>query len=141
MKKIAALALALVMVCLALASCGAPKVTANCKISFIIDGEYILQEFPVEAVGTEENPPTVLQAAREALQMVEYNYALDDEELGFSSVSYDGVDYTTGIDADGNICYWGYTVNGEEPEKGRAGSNAVLEGQNIVFTYICEAID
>lgn len=139
--KFFALAMVVVMLCLALASCGSPKVTVNCTMSFVIDGEYILQEFPCEVQGTEENPPTVLQAAREALQMVEYSYTLDDEELGFASINYDGVDYTAGIDENGNICYWGYTANGEEPEKGRAGSNLVLEGQKIVFTYNCEPID
>lgn len=139
MKKIrvTALAMALVMLCLAMASCGgSPKVSVTCKLSVMVGDEYILDHYEYTVQGTEANPPTVLQATREALQLLEISYEVDDEGLSFTCISSDGVDYKTGLDATGeNIGAWGYLVNGIEPESGRAGTNPVLEGQDIVFTY------
>lgn len=136
--KILALVLAAIMLSLTLASCGgSPKVSVTCKISVMLDGEYICDHYEYTVEGTEKNPPTVLQAAREALQILEIPFEVDDLGNSFESISYDGVDYKTGLNAAGDTIYaWIYTADGVEPETGRAGVNPVLEGQQIEFTYV-----
>ena len=145
MKKIrvAALAVALVMLCLAMASCGgSPKVSVNCTITVAAGEEPIITGYQYTVQGTEENPPTVLQATREALQLLEVAYEVDDDGQSFTSISSDGVDYKIGLDEAGeNIWAWVYTVDGVEPESGRAGTNPVLEGQNIVFSYVATPLN
>lgn len=139
MKKIrvAALALAVIMLTLCMAACsGAEKVSVNCKISIILNDEVMLDGYEYTVQGTTENPPTILQAVREACQTVEIPCEVDDQGLSVVSFTFDGVTYASGSDGE-NIYSWYYTVDGVEPEagSGRAGNRAIEEGQTICYTY------
>lgn len=141
--RIIALIFAFVIILSAFASCGnsSPKVEVNCTISVVVDGEYILDHYAYKVSGTEETPPTVLKAADEALLTVKIPHEIDSDYYSFVSISNGEVEYRTGLDTEGkNICVWMYTANGEEPRNGRAGTNPVLEGQDIVFTFIREPL-
>ena len=136
-----ALAMAVAMLAMCMVSCGGgEKVSVNCNISVVIDGEEVFGPFNLTVQGPVETPPTVLQAAREAFTVCEIPYEVDEAGLSLESVTIDGTEYTKGAD-DVNIYSWLYTADGIEPEEGRAGTNAVLEGQSIVFTYHAEPIN
>ncbi len=140
--RLFALGLAVVLFALAAASCGSPKVSVNCTVSVMIDGEYILDHYSYTVQGTEEKRPTVLQATREALQMIGISSQADAENLSMECITYDGVDYKSGMDPSGDkINFWIYTLDGVEPKEGRAGTNYVQEGQQIVFTYETQLIN
>ncbi len=143
MKKIrvAALAIALVMLALTLAACSsAEKVSVNCTVTIICNDEVMLDNYAYTVEGTTENPPTILQAVREACQTVEIPCEVDENGLGVESFSFDGTTYANTND-ENNIYRWYYTVDGIEPESGRAGNTEIKEGQNICYTYNVTAIN
>lgn len=138
-KKIrfVALVMAVMMLGMCMASCGgstAEKVSVNCNVSVVIDGEEVFGPYNLTVQGTTETPPTVLQAAEESFIMCEIPYEVDENGLSLTSVTIDGTAYKKGSD-ETNIYTWYYMADGVEPESGRAGTNAVLEGQNISFIY------
>lgn len=133
--KVMALAMALVMLAMCAVACGSEKVSINCTISVVVDGETYLENYAYTVEGNAENPPTVLQAAAEAFQTIDWSYALDENESTFTSITVGGVEYTAGLAEDGSYSYWGYTADGVEPSSGTAGANAILEGQHIVFSF------
>ncbi len=133
--RLIALVMAVMMLGMCMASCGGgEKVSVNCNISVMMDGEEVVGPFNLTVQGPVETPPTVLQAAREAFTVLEVPYEIDENGLSITSITIDGVEYANGMD-DTNIYIWGYTADGIEPEEGRAGTNAVVEGQNIAFHY------
>ncbi len=136
MKKmrVAALILSAVILGAAMVSCGnkAEKVSVKSTISVVVDGETKFGPVEVVSEGTAEAVPTVLQAAQEAFIANEVPYEVTDTSL--KSVTLDGTVYAGGSDAV-NIYTWLYTINGEEPEAGRASTIAVNEGDDIVFNY------
>ncbi len=139
--RIIALAMAVAMLAMCMVSCGGgEKVSVNCNISVMIDGEEVFGPYNLTVQGPAENPPTVLQAAQEAFTVCEIPYEVDENGLSLVSISIDGTEYAKGAD-ETNIYTWVYTADGIEPEEGRAGTNAILEGQSIVFTYVAEPID
>lgn len=130
-----ALVMAIMMLAMCMVSCGGgEKVSVNCTISVVMDGEEVVGPYQLTVQGPVDTPPTVLQAAREAFTVLEVPYEVDEQGLSFTSITIDGVEYAKGAD-DTNIYSWYYTADGVEPEEGRAGTNLVLEGQNIVFLY------
>ena len=142
MKKIrvAALAMAIIMLALCAVSCSkSEKVKINCTISVMIDGELYLDGYEYQVEGTVDAPPTVLQAATEAFFILEIPYEVDDAGNSLTSISFDGISYpvgpTTNDDGVEGIGFWEYTADGAKPQSGRAGTNAILEGQKIVFSY------
>ena len=148
MKKIriAALVLAVVMLGMTMVACGSKgtKVDIKGTISLSIDGEIVFGPYEVTCQGTvdeEGNPvetPTVLQAVNEALIMNEI--ASENDGMGITSVTIDGTTYANGND-EVNIYRWFYTVNGAEPKAGRAGNNALVVGDDIVYTFHTEPIN
>lgn len=139
MKKIrvAALAMAIIMLAMCAVSCSkSEKVTVNCTISLMLGDELYIDGYAYTVQGTVDEPPTVLQATSEALQILEFPYTVDDQNLSFTSITIDGVDYLTGMSADGTyIGSWVYTADGVAPKEGRAGNTPILEGQHILFTF------
>lgn len=139
--RIIALAMAVMMLAMCMVSCGGgEKVSVNCNISVMIDGEEVFGPYNLTVQGPAENPPTVLQATQEAFTVCEIPYEVDENGLSLTSITIDGTAYTKGAD-DVNIYTWYYTADGIEPVEGRAGTNAVLEGQNIVFHYSATPIN
>ncbi len=145
MKKlrVAALMLAMLILTLTMAACsGGDKVTVNCKVSVMVGDEYIVDNYDYAVTGTTENPPTILQAVREACQAIDIATEADEAGLSLESVTSDGVTYANGNDGE-NMNRWVYTVDGVEPaaNSGRAGNNAIQEGQSICYTFISVPID
>lgn len=133
--RIIALAVAITMLTLCMVSCGGgEKVSVNCSIAVVVDGEEVFGPFNLTVQGPAENPPTVLQAAQEAFTVCEVPYEVDDQGLSLTSITIDGTVYAKGSD-ETNIYTWLYSADGVEPDEGRAGTNAVLEGQAITFVY------
>ena len=139
--KIFALALALVMLAMAAVSCGssAEKVTVNCTVSAVVDGETKFGPFDMTVTGDTENLPTVLQAVTEALQFNEINCEVDANNR-ISNITLDGTDYKSYSD-DTNIYGWIYLANGIEPETGTMSVNTVNEGDVIELQYIVTPIN
>lgn len=145
MKKIrvAALVMAIVMLAMCAVSCSkSEKVTVNCTISVQIGDELYLDGYKYTVQGTVDNPPTVLQAVSEVFQIVEFAYETDDAGLSLTSLSFDGVTYAAGMNAEGTeIGFWEYSADGVKPKEGRMGTNAILEGQHILLTYDSQIVD
>jgi len=139
--RIIALAMAVAMLAMCMVSCGGgEKVSVNCNISVIIDGEEVFGPFNLTVQGPAETPPTVLQAAREAFTVCEVPFEVDEAGLSITSITIDGTEYAKKNDAE-NIYSWYYTADGIEPEEGRAGTNAVVEGQTYAFIYSVTPFD
>lgn len=140
MKKIKVIALTMVLVVLAVCAvaCGSEKVSVNCTVSVVVNGETVLDGYEYTVQNNVETPPTVLQAGIEVFTMVEYPYETDEDGLTITCLTIDGVEYRAGQAEDGSFGYWSYTADGNAPESGRAGNNAVLEGQHIVFSFQSE---
>ena len=142
-----ALAMTMLMLALALASCGGDKgpepVTVNCHVK--INGqEASIVNFDVAVTGDVENPPTVLDAAIEALNRraedVKYELDMDNEDvaIGFISITDDsGNTYKVGYTDATNeyLAAWEYTIDGVAPESGRMNKVQIAEGQQIEFSY------
>lgn len=138
--RIIALAMAITMLALCMASCGGEKVSVNCSISVVVDGEEVFGPYSLTVQGPVENPPTVLQAAQEAFTVCEVPYEVDEDGLSLISVTIDGTVYAKTNDEE-NIYNWIYSADGVEPDSGRAGTNPVLEGQAITFVYNVTAMN
>ena len=140
--KIFALVLAMAMLTLTAVSCSGSveKVTVNCTVSAVVDGETKFGPFDWTVTGDVENPPTVLQAVTEALQYNEINVEMDATGNAIGNITLDGVDYKRTAD-DVNIYGWIYLANGIEPETGTMAVNTVNEGDVIELQYIITAIE
>ena len=144
MKKIrfVALAVAMLMLAMCAVACSSEKITVNCTVSVQIGEEVFLDSYAYAVTNKVETPPTILQAVSEVFQMVEYNYAVDEEGLSLTAVTVDGTDYLTGLSADGTaIGFWGCTVNGAEPEEGRMGNTVIKEGDHVVVYFDSQIIE
>ena len=141
-----ALAAAMLMLALTLASCGqkGPEpVTVNCHVK--INGQDAsIVNFDVAVVGNVENPPTVLDAAITALNRraedVKYELDVDDNDvaIGFISITDDsGNTYKVGYTDSTNeyLAAWEYTIDGVAPESGRMNTIPIQEGQQIEFSF------
>lgn len=138
-NRIMALVLAVVMLSMVMVSCNkAEKVSVKATVSLVVDGETKFGPFEVTSEGTVDAAPTVLQAVNEALILNEI--ASENDGMGLTSVTLDGTVYAKGSD-DVNIYSWYYTVNGAEPKAGRAGNNALVEGDEIVYIFEVRPID
>lgn len=131
-SRVFALAMAGIMLVLALASCGAvaEPITVTVKITpDINDPQSTILDLAVEL---QSNEPTVLDAFIEGCTIAEFDFVLD--AAGESVVDIDQYkDYT---DTETNTTYyWYYTVNGVEPEIGKAYDNVVADGDVIEYIY------
>ena len=140
--KLLCIFLAVVMVLPIFAGCTSGKVTSTVSIRFVIPAELsekgeeevrlTLDSLTVE--GTKDNPPTVLQAAEQALQEYEITYELADDGASIASVFglteeqwyEDGIGYYT---------QWRCTINGNNSEEGRQSVTTIYEGDEIVYTW------
>ncbi len=131
--KILSVVMVVIMLAVSMTSClnngGSDDVKVNCTISVVAGDTYILDEYPYEAVGEGDTPPSVLNAVEGILLFNDIAYVADD--TGFESISdVDGTVYENGADN----YFWLCTINGKEM-KGRANSVEVAEGDVIVYTY------
>ena len=124
--KIVALVLAIAMLSACLIGCGSKKIKVEAKIGVYVGDDFLLNPFSVTVQNTEA--PTILQAVREALELNGIEYESDD--MGIKSIA--GHAYKN----DGTTtCFWTYTINGEEPDSGRAGNTPINEGDVIIYVY------
>lgn len=139
--KLIALLMALAMLTACFAGCGEKKekVAVNVKVTVMVDedvavdgNEVIFGPVEVKVEGTADNPPTILQAVKEAFILNDFQYEADDlsvSSIGGFSDKVEG-DYTY---------FWVYTINGEEPKSGRAGTIVANENDVIVYNFTKEA--
>lgn len=127
-RKIFALILAVVMICMAVASCAdsTPKVKVTATFTVIVDGNAVVNEKTMEVEGTKDSAPTVLAAICDVLE--EYGMIPEYAENSLTAVMINGVTYATGDDG-----AWFFTINGEDGT--RAGQTVLSEGDVIVYTY------
>ena len=124
--KIVALVLAIAMLSACLIGCGSKKIKVEAKVGVYVGDDFLLNPFAVTVQNTEA--PTILQAVREALELNGIEYESDD--MGIKSIA--GHAYKN----DGTTtCFWTYTINGEEPDSGRAGNTPINEGDVIIYVY------
>lgn len=137
MKKIRILSfvVALLMLSACVVGCTkVEKVTVNAVVTVVVNGENLLGPVDVAVESTADEPVTVLMAATTAFDNNEIAYAADEYSL--SSIG----DYADKVDGDYTY-FWEYTINGEKVETGRAGTNTIEEGAQIVFTYVMESTE
>lgn len=135
MKKIIALVLALAMVTLALAACGgggSTKVKINFTLSVVANGEKVVDGIEHQLSVNESKIPTILDAARDALDS---NGIMNEVEDELISITVAGTKYAMGKD-DANVYAWIYRVNGVEPTSGKMNTNLIEDGQSIELELI-----
>ncbi len=141
--KVLAGVLALGMLVFALASCKSePKITVNAKVSVSAPDDPIVLNYAVTVTKPENDPPTVLDVVRQALDEMEIKYEVEENDEGkalsfISITSVDGNTYKKGFTdaSQAFLGFWDYTVNGVEVTSGRAGTNLAEDGSEIAFTY------
>ncbi len=139
MKKIRILALAVALLMLSACVVGCTKVekvTVNAVVTVVDGEENILGPVNVAVESTADVPVTVLMALTTALDNNEIVYTCTEDQLSISSIADRG-----DKNEDGMEYFWEYTINGEEVETGRAGTNTFEEGAQIVFTYVSESTE
>ena len=131
-SRILALCMVAVMLVLSCASCAAtaPTINVTLKITPNVDPEFptLLEvQVPIKS----ENP-TGLEAFVEGCIVNQVDYALTDDELSVLDID----EYPDIIGNDGVSRYWIFTLNGVEPEKGRASDIAIKDGDVIEYIYV-----
>ena len=140
LRRIAVMLLAAVMLVCTFTSC-ASTVKTKVKITFIdASGEIVIDPYEAELKG---DAPTVLdavKAVKDAYATAEDfgQITLSDDET--SVIGVDGRNEDLSPNANGEIAYWMFLVNGKEPN-GDANDVAVAEGDNIVFQYVTKTVE
>jgi len=132
MKKIKLLALALAVLMLSACFIGCEKVekvSVEVTVSVIADDNVYFGPSKITVEGPVDNPPTVLQAAVEALALGGMTYETND----FSILTIG--DYADKVEGEYTY-YWEYLINQEAPKEGRASTIQVQNGDVIVFNYV-----
>ncbi len=130
--KILALALALTMFSVLAIGCqSTEKVTVNVTVSAVVDGEAIFGPVTVPISTPVDESVSVLIAATHAMDENGIYYTVTEDAMSITSID----DYADKSD-DEYTYFWEYSLNGVVPDSGRAGTNLVKDGDEIVFTYI-----
>ncbi len=143
MKKLrlVSLVMAIVLVTMGLISCGGEVVSAKIRLAVIkinANGskDLICGVMESEIKGTANNPPTVLQAAREVLEENSVQYTVD-ESVGGRITSIKSQKERS---ANGVVSTWIPFLNGEELE-GLASETEVKDGDYIVYYLQSYSLD
>ena len=132
MKKIKLLALAMAVLMLSACAIGCEKVetvSVEVTVSVIADDNVYFGPSKITVEGPADNPPTVLQAAAEALALGGMTY--ETSEYSVMTIG----DYADKVEGDYTY-YWEYLINQEAPKEGRASTIQVQKGDVIVFNYV-----
>ena len=98
----------------------------------IANGEKVVDGIEHQLSVNENKIPTILDAARDALDT---NGIMNEVEDELISITVAGTKYAMGKD-DTNVYAWIYRVNGVEPKSGRMNTNLIEDGQNIELELI-----
>ena len=139
--KLLCIFLAVVMVLPIFAGCTSGKVTSTVSLKFVIPAEEeggeddVRLDLPSLTVeGTRDNPPTVLQAAEQALQEYEITYELTSDGASIAGVF--GLKEEQWYDENnGYYTQWRCTINGNPSDDGRQSVTTIYEGDEIVYTW------
>lgn len=131
-SRILAIALVAVMALVCLASCGATAPTINVTLKITPNQDPDFPTILEVNVPIKSENPTVLEAFIEGCIVNEIDYTLTDDELGVLDID----EYPDTITADGVSYYWIFTLNGTEPNAGRASDIAIKDGDVIEYVYI-----
>lgn len=136
MKKVLSLVLICVFALAAMCSC-AGQTTARVKL-VIEAGEDRIFNQRITVTDAMNDGISVIDVVNEAVAtFLTLNVTLNE---GGTSVQDVGI-YKTG-NVKGHNVYWTYTINGEEPKKGKASDNMVSEGDTIrYYLVVVEAIE
>ncbi|MBQ6263320.1 MAG: DUF4430 domain-containing protein [Clostridia bacterium] len=134
MKKLRLISLlmAVVLVTMGLISCGGEVVSAKVRLAVIkvnANGskDLICGVMESEIKGTANNPPTVLQAAREILEENSIQYTIDESTGGFTSIKNQKERSANGV-----VSGWIYKLNGQDSTE-LANVAVVKDGDYIVY--------
>ncbi len=101
----------------------------------ISESERVILDSVTVTVELDGGAVTVLDAVTKALSDYGVEYTLDLTGMSISAVAgYAGGTLYCGEQTD--VFFWGYTVNGEEPTSGRAGTNYVWDGDVITYVIV-----
>jgi len=136
--RIIAALLILVFAVSAFASCSNNAKTIKVKLTVEAGDDRVFKQ-KVE-VAEDEDGVSVIDVVKEAISKyptAQENIGLDDAETSIKQVSV----YKSG-EVKGHRLYWTYTINGEEPQKGKASDNLVKDGDEIrYFLVYVEAVE
>lgn len=138
--KLISIILALVCMCAILPSCGSVVTVKDVRFTAVLvdtKGEMTLLcgAFGGDIKGTEENPPTVLDAAISLLEENGISYKTASDGRSITSIASKSESTRNGYSY-----VWVYTINGEEPKDKRAYEIEAQEGDVIVY-YLKPEID
>ena len=128
--KLVALVLAVLMMTACFVGCEkTEKVALNVTVTVIAEDDVLFGPVTIPMERPVDDMPTILEAVQEAFILNEVAYENDDMAILSISGLADKVegDYTY---------WWEYTVNGEAPTSGRAGTITVADGDIIVYNYV-----
>ena len=128
--KLVALVLAVLMMTACFVGCEkTEKVALNVTISVIAEEGVVFGPVTIPMERPADDMPTILEAVQEAFILNEVAYENDDMAI----LSINGL----ADKVEGDYTYWWeYTVNGEVPASGRAGTITVKDGDVIVYNYV-----
>ncbi|MBE6540851.1 MAG: DUF4430 domain-containing protein [Ruminococcaceae bacterium] len=137
MKKIKyfAFAVAMLMLCMSVVSCGSAskKVETTFTVSLVLNDAPYIDGYTYTIKRSEDDPATILDAVREALQAVDVETTID--ESGFlANVIVDGTVYANFATEEEYVYSWIYTVDGQSAP-GKASDVQIKEGWHIIYTY------
>lgn len=143
--KLLCLFLAVVLVLPVFAGCTSGKVSATVSLKFVIPAEEeggeddVRLDLPSLTVeGTRDNPPTVLQAAEQALQEYEITYELTSDGASIAGVF--GLKEEQWYDEEnGYFTQWRCTINGENSDEGRQSVTKIYNDDEIVYTWVSDS--
>ena len=133
--------LAVIMFCGAFALTGcAKKVQSTVNVQFIDGDGNKIGDVTVTVDGTEENPPTVLKAAEQALIFLDFEKGYELTADGYSIKSVNGISEVSETDAEnGYYSYWRVYIDGNDPTDGRQSVTPVYSGSEVVFKYVSDS--
>lgn len=139
LRRITAALLVAIMICFAFASCGSLKST-NVHVTFIDANGETIGDTHVDVTGTKSNPPTVLQAAQEALVYLDFEEGYEITNDGHSIKAVKGIVENDSTDAEnGYYQYWRATVNGNDSSSGRQDQTTVYSNDEVVYTFVSDS--
>ena len=132
-KKILSLVLVAIFALAAFSSCVTEEAAeVNVEITFEAGEDRVYKKTVAVPDEDGDGKVSVLDVVKEAVSITE-SLTITYNTAG-SSVK-DVANYTECTKDDKDF-YWVYTINGVEPEKGKAADNMVVEGDVILYTFV-----
>lgn len=128
-KKIIALVLVAVFALSVCSSCVTDAAEIKVTLKIVAGDDNIFNK-EIGVSDPDGDGATIIEVVKEAVAQYELQVSFDASEKSLTGVknykecTIDEIPY-----------FWNYTINGEEPQSGRAGDNYVNDGGVVVFTF------